>query len=79
MATLTDGDEGKILVDASGKDIGIVTAVSSDRALVDPEPGFVEGLLAAFGRTDGDSDDVEVPHDAVETVTDREVRLRETL
>jgi len=79
MATLTDGDEGKILVDASGEDIGIVTAVDSDRALVDPEPGFVESLLAAFGRTEDENDDVEVPHDAVETVTDREVRLRDSL
>jgi hypothetical protein len=79
MATLTDGDEGKILVDATGEDIGIVTSVSGETALVDPEPGFVEGLLAAFGRTEGESDDVEVPHDAVETVTDREVRLREEL
>ena len=79
MTTLTEGDEGKILVDTNGEDIGIVTAVDNRRALVDPEPGFVEGLLAAFGRTDEDSDDIELPHDAVETVTDREVRLRDAL
>ncbi|WP_254536730.1 hypothetical protein [Halomarina litorea] len=79
MTTLTDGDEGKILVDANGEDIGIVTAVRRDVAFVDPEPGFVEGLLAAFGRTDEDSDDIEVPQDAVETVTDREVRLRDAI
>ena len=79
MATLTDGDEGKILVDANGEDVGIVTAVANDVALVDPDPGFVEGLLAAFGRTDRDGDDIEVPHEAVQTVTDREVRLRDTL
>jgi hypothetical protein len=79
MATLTDGDEGKILVDESGEDIGIVTGVGENTARVDPEPGFVEGLLAAFGRTDEDSDDVEVPHEAVETVTDREVRLRDSI
>ncbi len=79
MTTLTEDDEGKILVDANGEDIGIVTAVRDGGALVDPEPGFVEGLLAAFGRTDEDSDDIEVPADAVETVTDREVRLRDAL
>ena len=79
MTTLTENDEGKILVDANGEDIGIVTAVGNGSTLVNPEPGFVEGLLAAFGHTDEDSGDIEVPHDVVETVTDREVRLRDAV
>ncbi|ESP87680.1 hypothetical protein [Candidatus Halobonum tyrrellensis] len=75
MATLTEEDSGKILVDAEGEELGIVTGVENGTAYFDPDPSVSEGVLAAFGHADTDSDDLELPFDSVETVTDDEVRL----
>ena len=75
MATLTEEDEGKILVDADGEELGIVTGVEDGRGYFDPDPSVSEGVLAAFGRASTDADDLVLPFGAVETVTDEEVRL----
>ena len=75
MTTLTEDDAGKILVDAKGEELGIVTGVSEGVGYFDPDPSVSEGVLAAFGRASTDGDDLELPFGAVETVTDEEVRL----
>ena len=78
MATLTDEDEGKILIDAEGEELGIVTGVDEEReeGYFDPDPSVSQALLAAFGRASHHDDDFTLPSGAVETVTDEEVRLK---
>jgi len=75
MATLTAEDEGKVLVDTEGEELGVVTGVESNTAWVDPEPGLAHATLAAFGWADKDEEDYTVLGEAVATVTEEEVRL----
>lgn len=75
VTTLTSEDEGKILVDAEGDELGVVTDVESDTVWIDPDPGLGEAALAAFGWSDHDEDDYTVDADAVDTVTEGELRV----
>lgn len=77
MAALSSDDEGKFLVDAEGEQLGIVTEVDSmsSVAYVEPDPGIGEAWIQGFGYGDADEDDIRVPFDAVETVTDEEIRV----
>lgn len=77
MAVLSSDDEGKFLVDADGEQLGIVTEVdaSEDAAYVEPDPGIGEAWVQGLGYGDADEDDVRLPFDAVDTVTDEEVRV----
>ncbi len=77
MATLTEEDEGKILVDAEGEELGIVTEVDAGTAYVDPDPGLGEAALATFGWAEADVQDCTVEGEVVVTVTDQEIRLNE--
>jgi hypothetical protein len=75
VATLSENDEGKFLVDADGEQLGIVTQVQDDTAWVDPDPGIAESWMQAFGWGDADEDDYTVDGDAIDTVTDDELRV----
>ncbi len=75
MASLSAEDEGKVLVDADGQTIGIVTSVEENTAFVNPEAGITDALLSAIGRGRTDDDAIVVEGDLVETVTDAELRL----
>ncbi|WP_256295854.1 hypothetical protein [Haloarchaeobius salinus] len=77
MTVLSTADEGKYLMDIEGEQIGIVTEVDPKEqvAYVEPEPGISEALIQGFGFGDADEDDIEVHADAVETVTDTELRV----
>ena len=77
MAVLSTEDEGKFLMDVRGEQIGIVTAVDPDEqvAFVDPETSLTEAWIESLGRASADADDVTVPAENVETITDSEVRV----
>jgi sporulation protein YlmC with PRC-barrel domain len=77
MSVLSLEDEGKYLMDEQGEQIGIVTEVDADAqvAYVEPNPGVGEAVIQGFGFGDADGDDIEVPADAVETITDSELRV----
>ncbi|MFC6954064.1 hypothetical protein [Halorubellus litoreus] len=77
MAVLSTEDEGKFLMDVEGEQIGIVTEVDPDAqvAYVEPEPGMAEAIVQGLGYGDKDDDDIEVPADSIETVTDSELRV----
>ncbi|MFC4405235.1 hypothetical protein [Haloarchaeobius iranensis] len=77
MTVLSTEDEGKYLMDIEGEQIGIVTEVDAEAqvAYVEPEAGISEALVQSFGFGDADEDDIEVHADAVETVTDTELRV----
>ena len=61
--------------------VGIVTEVDPERqvAYVDPDPDVSDAILQGLGFGDADSDDIEVPSEAVETVTDTEIRVSRDL
>ncbi|WP_018256710.1 hypothetical protein [Halomicrobium katesii] len=77
MSVLSTADEGKFLMDNEAEQIGVVTEVDPDEqvAYVEPEPGIAESVIQGFGFGDADEDDIEVPADSVETVTDTELRV----
>jgi hypothetical protein len=68
-------------MDVEGEQIGIVTEVNPDEqvAFVEPEPGLAEAWVQGFGFGDADEDDIEVPGESVETVTDTELRVTKDL
>ena len=39
---LTDADEGKRVIDANGNEVGIVSTVEGETALVDPDPSLTD-------------------------------------
>jgi sporulation protein YlmC with PRC-barrel domain len=77
MSVLSTTDEGKFLMDIEGEQIGVVTEVDVGEqvAYVEPEPGVAESLVQGLGFGDADEDDIEVPANSVETVTDTELRV----
>lgn len=78
-ATLTDDEEGKTVVDASGEPLGLIVAVEGDTASVEPNPDVAESITARLGWGSADGDDYTVHADAVSDVTDDEVRLRDDI
>jgi hypothetical protein len=79
MATLSEEDEGKFLMDADGEQLGIVTEVEGNTAYVDPDPSLGEAWLEAFGWGSVDDDDLSVPGEVIDTVTDKEIRVEADL
>lgn len=81
MSVLSTADEGKFLMDVEAAQIGVVTEVDTDEqvAYVDPEPGIAESVVQGFGFSDASEDDIEVPGESVETVTDTELRVAKNL
>ncbi|WP_262175986.1 hypothetical protein [Haloarcula laminariae] len=81
MAVLSTEDEGKYLMDIEAEQIGIVTEVDTDAqvAYVEPDPGIGEAVIQGFGFGDADEDDIEVPAESVETITDTELRVAKDL
>jgi hypothetical protein len=77
MSVLSTEDEGKFLMDAEGEQLGVVTGVHTDAnvAYVEPDPNVGEAVLQGFGFGDADADDIEVPGESVETITDSELRV----
>jgi hypothetical protein len=77
MSILSTEDEGKYLMDAEGEQIGIVTQVDTGEnvAYVEPDPDIAEAVVQGFGFGDADEDDIRVPGDSVDTVTDTELRV----
>lgn len=71
--TLTDDDVGKTVVDAAGKELGIVAKVEGDTASVDPNPSVLEHTFAKIGwERDGD-EDYAVTEDMLDRVGERVV------
>jgi len=81
MSILSTADEGKYLMDAEGEQIGIVTEVdpSENVAYVEPDPDIAEAWVQALGYGDADEDDIEVPGESVDTITDTELRVPKDL
>lgn len=75
--TVTEEDEGKRVVDASGDRIGIISGVKSGTAYVDPDPGIAGTIKAKLGWEDIDEDDYPLREDRIDAITDDEIRLKQ--
>lgn len=79
-AQMTDDDVGKTVVTEDGTEVGIVSGYRYGTAYVDPDPGLTTKLKAKLGWEDTDDDDgYPLQQEAVDTVTDDEIRLRSDL
>jgi hypothetical protein len=77
--TFTDDDEGKVVVDASGNTLGLVTQIEGDTAYVDPDPSLTETIKADMGWANSESDEYAVDETAVETKASEKLHLRGNL
>lgn len=73
---VTDKDEGKRVVDSAGRKIGIVTEVKSGTAYVNADPGLTDTIRSKLGWGDADKDDYALEKNRIDTVTDDEIRLK---
>ena len=75
-----DDDVGKTVVNGNGSEIGIISAIEHGTAYVDPDPGITTKITAALGWDNIDDEDgYPLQEQAVQTVTDDQVRLRSDL
>lgn len=73
---ITDDDIGKDVVDADGDTVGIVSGIRHGTAYVDPDPDITTKLKTTLGWEDKDEEEgYPLQEEAVETVTDDEIRL----
>ncbi|MFC4245848.1 PRC-barrel domain-containing protein [Natribaculum luteum] len=75
-ARLSDDDVGKPVVNANGERIGTVATVEGDAVRVDPDTGLTETIKAALGWSKPSTRSYVLDEDAVERVTNDEVRLK---
>ena len=77
MTVLSTADEGKILMDVTGEEIGVVTQVDPEEqvAYVDPEPGLANSIIQGLGYGGAGEEDIRVPAKSIATVTDTELRV----
>ncbi len=75
---VTDDDQGKAVVDSSGQKIGMITEVRSGTAYVNADPGLTDSIRSKLGWADAGDDDYALDENRIHTVTDDEVRLKES-
>jgi hypothetical protein len=73
---ISEDDEGKRVVNSTGKKIGMVKAVKNGRAYVDPSPGIADSIRSRLGWGDPDEDDYELESGRIADISDDEVRLK---
>ena len=75
---VTDDDQGKAVVDSSGQEIGMVTEIRSGTAYVNADPGLTDTIRSKLGWGDADEDDYALDESRIHTVTDDEIRLKDS-
>jgi len=73
-SNITADDEGKTVVHGNDT-VGRVVEVRNDTAYVEPDPGVAETVKSKLGWADRDEDSVALDANAIEEVTDYQVRL----
>lgn len=78
--SLTDRDEGKDVVDASGEEVGMVVEVdeAEEMAHVDPHPGLTERIKAKLDMGEADGDAYRLWEEQISRITDDRVELQES-
>ncbi|RXK49336.1 hypothetical protein [Halorientalis pallida] len=74
-----DDEVGKRVVDATGDDVGEVTAVESDGSVVyvDPHQGITDRIMSTLGWGDDDDESYPIRTEHVERITDDRIVLKE--
>ena len=75
---VTEDDQGKAVVDSSGQKIGMVSEVRSGTAYVNADPSLTDSIRSTLGWNDANEDDYTLDESRIETVTDDEIRLRDS-
>lgn len=74
-AAFGDDDVGKAVVNASGEEVGMVTAVEHGTARVKPDPGVTDSIKAALGWEGTSDETYPLQEESVNRVTGDEIRL----
>lgn len=77
MPEITDDERAKRVIDGSGNEIGIVDEVDDGTAYVDPDPDVDSKLKSKLGWGADERSSYPLRDDAIDAVTDDEIRLRE--
>ena len=77
MSEITDGDQGKSVIDRNGDHVGIVSDVSDGTAYVEPDDDVPGALKSKLGWGASEKDEYALREDAIDEVTEEAVRLRE--
>lgn len=73
---LTEADEGKQVVNASGDDVGIVTEITGGKIYIDSAQDITEAITSKLGWSNAD-DEYVLENDSIARVTDEEVHLKD--
>ncbi|NGM67555.1 hypothetical protein G6M89_00790 [Natronolimnobius sp. AArcel1] len=76
MHTPSADDQGKVVVDASGQEVGIASQVENETVYVDPEAGLADRLKARLGWGGDGSDEYPVEPAQIAEITDDEIIIR---
>ena len=77
MSTEISGDDtGKEVVNADGDEIGVVMEVEDGTAYVDPVQGLDGQLKSKLGWGESDATTYPLRNDAIDAVTDDQIRLQ---
>lgn len=74
-AAFSDDDVGKTVVNVSGEEVGMVTAIEHGTARVKPDPGLTDSIKATLGWEGSTEDTYPLQEEAVQQVTRNEIRL----
>ncbi len=69
-------DQGKVIVDETGQEIGIASHVEGETVYVDPEAGLADRLKARLGWGNEGSDEYPVEPAHIAEITDDEIVIR---
>jgi sporulation protein YlmC with PRC-barrel domain len=75
MVKFTDEEKGKDVIDADGKQVGIVADVKGNTLYVDFDPSFTDEMKQKLGFGDSEGTQAIESH-RVSAVTDSEVQLK---
>ena len=73
---LSSDDQGKVIVDETGQEIGIVADVEGQTAHVDPEPGLTDRIKARLNWGGQDGEEYPINASVIDEITDDEVIIR---
>lgn len=73
--TLSEEDEGKVVLNAAGDTVGRVTSVEDQQARVDPDPGLADSIRTKLGWGDDEGEGYVLDASSIESVSDDAVHL----
>jgi hypothetical protein len=72
-----EGDEGKVVRNATGEEVGRVMAVEQGKVHVKPDAGLTDNIRSKLGWMAEGEETYELTASNIEEITENEVRLEE--